>query len=61
MTSREAIRLLKKHGWFEVPAVGGHRQFKHPGRPNKVTIPYHKGELAPKTRESILKQAGLEA
>jgi predicted RNA binding protein YcfA (HicA-like mRNA interferase family) len=61
MTSREVIRLLKKHGWFEVPAIGGHRQFEHPSSPNKVTVPYHSGDLKPKTLESILKQAGLEA
>lgn len=60
MTSKDVIKLLKKDGWFEIPAIGGHRQFKHPNKPNKVTVPYHKGELAPKTLASILKQAGLE-
>ena len=59
MTSREVIRLLKKNGWHEVPAVGGHRQFKHPSYPNKVTVPFHNRSLSPKTLASILKDAGL--
>lgn len=59
MTPREVIKLLKKNGWREVPAIGGHKQFEHPNHPNKVTVPYHSGDLKPKTLASILKQAGL--
>jgi predicted RNA binding protein YcfA (HicA-like mRNA interferase family) len=59
MTSREVIKLLKKNGWHEVPAVGGHKQFQHSDFPNKVTVPFHNTDLKPKTLTSILKQAGL--
>lgn len=40
---------------------GSHRQYKHPSKPGKVTIPFHKPDsLHPKTAISILKQAGLK-
>ena len=29
MNSREVIKELKKHGWYEVNQVGSHKQFKH--------------------------------
>ena len=59
MTPREVIRLLKRNGWHEVPAVGGHKQFEHPNNPNKITVPFHNTDMKPKTLISILKQAGL--
>ncbi|MEN6356032.1 MAG: type II toxin-antitoxin system HicA family toxin [Armatimonadota bacterium] len=59
MTPRQVIRLLKKNGWHEIPAVGGHRQFEHSNYPNKITVPFHNNDLKPKTLASILKQAGL--
>lgn len=59
MKPSEVIRILKTNGWSEVPAKGGHRQFKHPNNPNKITVPYHNNELKPATLKSILKAAGL--
>jgi predicted RNA binding protein YcfA (HicA-like mRNA interferase family) len=56
---REIIRMLERDGWFLVAAVGSHRQFKHPEKPGKVTVPHPRRVLAPKTIKSILRQAGL--
>jgi len=59
-TARNLERILFKDGWYLVRQVGSHRQYKHPSKTGKVTIPFHKpDELHPKTAKSILKQAGL--
>jgi predicted RNA binding protein YcfA (HicA-like mRNA interferase family) len=59
---REAIRVILQDGWFEVKAKGGsHRQFKHHTKTGRVTIAGKPSDdLAPKTLESILRQAGLK-
>jgi predicted RNA binding protein YcfA (HicA-like mRNA interferase family) len=39
---------------------GSHRQFKHPVKPGRVTVPGHPADdLSPGMLSSILKQAGL--
>lgn len=62
MTVREIIKLLYNDGWREVEArtKGSHIQLKHPAKPGKVTVANHKGDIAPGTLNSILKQAGLK-
>jgi predicted RNA binding protein YcfA (HicA-like mRNA interferase family) len=58
---REAIRIIEQDGWTQVKSRGGHRQFKHPKKPGRVTISGGSGDdLAPGTMNSILKQAGLK-
>ncbi|MBV8415188.1 MAG: type II toxin-antitoxin system HicA family toxin [Verrucomicrobia bacterium] len=48
-------------GWFLVRTRGSHRQYKHARKPGLVTIAGKPGdELAPGTKNSILKQAGLK-
>lgn len=49
MTSKDMERLIP-YGW-----VGSHRQYKHPTKKGKVTIP-----LSKSTEQSILKQARLK-
>jgi predicted RNA binding protein YcfA (HicA-like mRNA interferase family) len=57
----EAIRLITKDGWRQVAQRGSHRQYKHPTKPGRVTIPGKlSDDLPPGTYGSILKQAGLE-
>ena len=58
---REIIRLLEADGWFLYRHNGtSHRQFKHPVKKGKVTIPGNlNDELDPKTAKSIITQAGL--
>ncbi|HWG07229.1 MAG TPA: type II toxin-antitoxin system HicA family toxin [Beijerinckiaceae bacterium] len=61
MKVREAIRLIESDGWFLVATRGSHRQYKHPIKLGRVTIAGKPSDdLAPGTRNSILKQAGLE-
>jgi predicted RNA binding protein YcfA (HicA-like mRNA interferase family) len=61
MKVRDAMRLLKRDGWFEVVQRGSHRQLKHESKPGRVTVPGKMSDdLAPGTRNSILKQAGLK-
>lgn len=60
MTARELEKSLTKDGWYPVAQVGSHKQFKHPTKPGKITIPQHGGDINTKTASSILKQAGLK-
>lgn len=53
------IKKLSDDGWVFVKQVGSHRQYKHPSKPGKVTVPVHTGDLDATTVKSILKQAGL--
>ena len=59
MRAREIEKILIKDGWYLVKQVGSHRQYKHPTKSGKVTIPYHTGDLDKRTAKSILTQAGL--
>lgn len=61
MKVREAIQLIENDGWYLVATRGSHRQFKHLNKPGRVTIAGKPSDdLAPGTRNSILKQAGLK-
>ena len=53
--------MLNEDGWFLVATRGSHRQFKHPVKPGRVTVPGKPADdLAPGTLNSILKQSGLK-
>jgi predicted RNA binding protein YcfA (HicA-like mRNA interferase family) len=61
MKVREILRLLKADGCYRVKARSGHRQFKHPTKPGRVTVSGKpSNDLPPGTLSSILKQAGLQ-
>ncbi len=61
MKVRDVIRLLDADGWYHIATRGSHRQFKHPTKTGRVTVPGKPGDdLAPGTLNSILKQAGLK-
>jgi predicted RNA binding protein YcfA (HicA-like mRNA interferase family) len=38
MKVREVIRMIEQDGWYVVATRGSHRQFKHAGKPGRVTI-----------------------
>ena len=59
MESREIIRQLRADGWFEVNQVGSHKQFKHPTKVGRVTVPYPKRDIPVGTLKSIERQAGI--
>ena len=61
MKVAEVLRLIQQDGWILVAQKGSHRQFKHPIKAGRVTVPGKPGDdLALGTQNSILKQAGLK-
>ena len=61
MKVREVIRLIEEDGWNLVRIVGSHRQYRHPFKPGLVTVAGKPSDdLAPRTLNSILKQARLK-
>jgi len=59
VSSKEIIRLLQKDGWAIDRTKGSHHQFKHPTKPELVTVPHPKKDLPTGTARAILKSAGL--
>ena len=60
MDSRSIIKALKRDGWLEVSQVGSHKQFNHPTKKGRVTIPHPKRDMPIGTLKSIEKQAQIE-
>jgi len=57
---RELIRILEKDGWILIATKGSHRQYKHPVKKGKVTVPGHwNDDVAKGTLSSIYKQSNL--
>ncbi|MDE2991414.1 MAG: type II toxin-antitoxin system HicA family toxin [Chloroflexota bacterium] len=57
---RDAIRMVERDGWLHVATRGSHRQFRHPVKPGKVTIPGKPSDdVGQKVWASIMKQAGI--
>lgn len=59
VNSRDVIKALKADGWVEVTQRGSHKQFKHPAKTGRVTVPHPKRDLPMGTLRSIEKQSGL--
>ena len=59
-TSKDMEKLILADGWVLKGIVGSHRQYTHPAKSGKVTIPFHGKDLKKGTELSILKQAGLK-
>ncbi len=58
---REMEKLILADGWIFKSQQGSHRNYIHPVKPGKVTIPFHQGRvLTKKTENSIKRQAGLK-
>lgn len=57
---KEMERIIFADGWIFKCQVGSHRQYIHPSKKGKVTIPFHCKDLDIRTEKSILKQAGLK-
>jgi predicted RNA binding protein YcfA (HicA-like mRNA interferase family) len=61
MKIRDLLKILANDGWKLRATEGSHRQFVHPSKSGKVTVAGHpSAELDPKTKSSILRQAGLK-
>lgn len=55
-----AIRALKRAHFYTLHQSGSHIQMRHTDKPElRITIPFHRKDLAPKTLRSIIKQAGM--
>ena len=61
MKVKEIIKLLETSGWRLVRQKGSHRQFKHPDKPDIVTVSGHKAsdDIPKGLEKSIRKQAGI--
>jgi predicted RNA binding protein YcfA (HicA-like mRNA interferase family) len=58
---RDLIREIEKDGWQHIRTRGSHRQYKHPVKPGRVTVPGHAGDdVHPDTLKSVLSQAGVK-
>jgi predicted RNA binding protein YcfA (HicA-like mRNA interferase family) len=58
---RDIIRAIEADGWRMVAQRGSHRQFKHPLKKGRVTVPGHpKDDLHPALEKSIRQQAQLQ-
>lgn len=61
MKPREMEKLILADGWIFKNQEGSHKNYIHPTKPGKVTIPFHLSkDLNKKTEISIKKQAGLK-
>lgn len=58
--SRDIIAKLAADGWREVRQKGSHKQFAHPDRTGRVTVPHPKQDIPKGTLRSIYRQAGWE-
>ena len=54
------IKELQKGGWYEVGHKGSHKQFKHPTKKGRVTVPHPKRDIPVETLNGIEKQAGIK-
>jgi predicted RNA binding protein YcfA (HicA-like mRNA interferase family) len=60
MTSAEICKILEKDGWYLFNTRGSHRQYKHPEKSGKVTVPHPKKSLPVGTLKNIFRQAGIK-
>ncbi|URM37156.1 type II toxin-antitoxin system HicA family toxin [Flavobacterium anhuiense] len=57
----ELLKILKKDGWYLYRNGNNHDLYRHPMKPNQLTVPRHGSkEMANGTLNSILKAAGLK-
>ncbi|MBR3786488.1 MAG: type II toxin-antitoxin system HicA family toxin [Firmicutes bacterium] len=60
MNAKELEKILFSDGWAVKNQKGSHRQYIHPTKKGKVTIPFHgKQDIHLSVVKSILKQAGI--
>jgi predicted RNA binding protein YcfA (HicA-like mRNA interferase family) len=57
--SRTIIARLRADGWSEVGQDGSHKQFRHPSKPGRVTVPHPVKDMKIGTLKSIERQSGL--
>ena len=60
MDSAAIIKALLADGWREVGQKGSHKQFKHPTKKGRVTIPHPVKDMPIGTLKSIESQSALK-
>jgi predicted RNA binding protein YcfA (HicA-like mRNA interferase family) len=61
MRPREVEKIIVADGWVYKETCGSHKQFVHPAKPGKVTIPQHSGDTINKVMfKRIMQQAGID-
>jgi len=60
ISSDEMVKKLQSDGWYPAGQRGSHRNFKHPTKPGKVTVPMEKKDLPIGIEKQIRKQAELQ-
>ncbi|MFL6228790.1 MAG: type II toxin-antitoxin system HicA family toxin [Pyrinomonadaceae bacterium] len=61
MKVRDVIKRLEEEGWILIRTKGSHRQFKHPIKPNVVTVAGKSGVDVPTgTLKNIWRAAQIE-
>jgi predicted RNA binding protein YcfA (HicA-like mRNA interferase family) len=60
MDSRTIIRMLEQDGWKLVATAGSHRQFRHPTKPGRVTVPHPVKDMPIGTLKSMERQADIK-
>jgi predicted RNA binding protein YcfA (HicA-like mRNA interferase family) len=60
MKAVDFIKLIEKVGWVFSRQNGSHKVFKHPDKPNNLSVPYHKGkDINAQLLKRLIKDAGL--
>ena len=61
MKCSEALRKLKKHGWYEVSRRGSHIKLKHDGIAKTIVFPDHgSSELGKGLQRKLFKLSGIK-
>ncbi|MFC0408791.1 type II toxin-antitoxin system HicA family toxin [Roseomonas elaeocarpi] len=60
VSSKAVIAAIEADGWFEVAQAGSHKQFKHPTKPGRATVPHPNRELPIGTIKSLERQTGVK-
>lgn len=60
LDSQSIIKALLADGWREVSQSGSHKQFKHPTKPGRVTVPHTRKDFPMGTLRRIEVQADLK-
>lgn len=56
---KDMERMILADGRVFKRQVGSHRQYIHPGKSGRVTIPFHCRDIPKGTENAILRQAGF--
>lgn len=58
-SSKDVIAQLEANGWIKVRQVGSHIHFKHPDKPQLVTVNHPMKDMRIGTLKSIGRKSGL--